>query len=233
MDIEFYKNLIEYFLHETININDNIKTHSEIISKGINDKQGIPHHIDIIHENSTLLNILTNLIEYSLNPEFKVRGEKDLRSIHGKFKKAGISLRRRLKIKNVKLNLECEELSLINLYPIIDSLPYLLLDNALKYSHKDSEIDISICDLGSYILIEINNYGPEIFEDELHRLTDRGFRGFNAVESNASGSGLGLSIANDICISHQGTLEIKLGNRTYNFNNKNYQEFKVLIHLPK
>lgn len=233
MDLDYYKNLIEYFLHETVNINDSIRTHSEIISKGINDKQGLPYHIDIIHENSSLLTTLTTVIKYSLNSNFKVEGEKDLRNIHGKFKKAGISLKRRLKNKNIKFNLECEKIPLINLYPIIDTLPYILIDNAIKYSHKDSEIDIEICDLGKEISISIENYGPEIFCNEEKKLIERGYRGASVSDSNIPGSGLGLSIANDICESHQGSMEIKFGDNEYNFNEKKYKKFTVLIYLPK
>tara|TARA_R110002072_G_scaffold72354_1_gene172982 strand:+ start:856 stop:1557 length:702 start_codon:yes stop_codon:yes gene_type:complete len=233
MDIEYYKNLIEYFLHETVNINDSIKTHTEIVSKGVNDKQGVPYHIDVIHENSSLLAILTTVVKYSLNKSFKVEGEKDLRNLHGKFKKAGISLKLRLKNKNIKLNLKSERFPLINLYPIIDTLPYILIDNAIKYSHKDSEINIEMIDLGREITISIENFGPEIFEDEKEKLVERGYRGSHADSSNIPGNGLGLSIAKDICESHNGSLEIKYGNDEYNFNGRTYKKFIVSIILPK
>ncbi len=228
-----YKEILEYLVHEVTQINANIKSHSEILSKGINDKNGVLHHSDIIHENSTILSALIDIAIFNLNPNHFTAPGKDLRNIHGKFKKCWLSFRRRLKHKNIKFELLSDVKSLINLFPVIDTLPYLLLDNAIKYSHKDGHISVNIADQNSYIIIEVENSGPKIFEDEKAHLFEKHFRGINAQEINTIGSGLGLYFIKHICDIHNATIQINYGVNSYILNEMEYSTFKITIQIPR
>lgn len=228
-----YKELLEYMLHEVTQINATIKTHAELLGQNINDKPGVKRHSELIHEHSSTLNTLIDLLSFNLNPEHFVSEKPDKRSIHGKFKKCSISYQRRLKTKNIKLRITSDKVPLIDLYPVADTLPYLIIDNAIKYSHTDGEISLEILEVGSSVLIKVENYGPVIFEEEKERLTERTFRGENAENLNVQGSGLGLSFVKHICNIHKAKLNIETGEPKYEFNGIEYGLFSLTIDIPK
>ena len=82
-----------------------------------------------------------------------------------------------------------------------------LLDNACKYSHSGSVIEIAI-ELGlEQAVIRVWNSGLPIESDERVRIFDRFFRGTRARQMTP-GSGLGLYVARKIVQAHSGTLEL-------------------------
>lgn len=68
-----------------------------------------------------------------------------------------------------------------------------IIDNAVKYSKDNSSIDISIQEKR----ILIRDYGIGILEEDLPRLFEEGFTGFNGHEHQKA-TGLGLYMANQI-----------------------------------
>ncbi len=92
----------------------------------------------------------------------------------------------------------------------------ILIDNALKYSSPNSFFQISAKDKyqGVYnpkmqdgVLFEFSDTGRGIQEKDLPYLFDRFFRS-EEVE-NISGSGLGLSIARELVLLHQGRIYVE------------------------
>lgn len=67
-----------------------------------------------------------------------------------------------------------------------------LISNALKYSGEKSEVSIITDQTADKITIRIKDNGIGISEEDLKHLTDRFFRGTNAI--NIQGTGLGLHI---------------------------------------
>ncbi|SFM32223.1 sensor histidine kinase [Shimia aestuarii] len=80
-----------------------------------------------------------------------------------------------------------------------------LIDNALKYSPPESEIAIQVM-AHPKPRIEIRDQGPGFPPDEIDDLTTRFSRGDNA--RGIIGSGLGLTIAQDVAEAHGGTLTL-------------------------
>jgi signal transduction histidine kinase len=80
-----------------------------------------------------------------------------------------------------------------------------VLDNALKYSGDSRDIRISGEANAREIHLTVQDMGPGIPSDELHRVFDKFFRGRHAP---SGGSGLGLTISRRIVSDHGGTLEI-------------------------
>ena len=84
-----------------------------------------------------------------------------------------------------------------------------VLDNAIKYSPEDSDITATLT-TGDELRMEITDQGRGFGDMDLARLTGRHVRGGNV--GNIVGSGLGLTIADDVLRAHGGRLEI--GNNT-------------------
>jgi len=80
-----------------------------------------------------------------------------------------------------------------------------LIDNALKYSPRESELHISVLSHPSP-RITVADQGSGFPEDEMSVLTNRFSRGKNS--SGTIGSGLGLSIAKDVADAHGGKLTL-------------------------
>lgn len=230
------KDLLEYFIHEVTQINSVIRASSELLSKRsseLTDKQSIAYHANLVHENSTILNYLIDVINYKLNPKFFLSQEKDLRNLHGKFSKIIQSFERRKKDKRIKIILNCEVKSLVNTFPIFETVPYITLDNAIKYSPKDSEIIVEIIDYSSFIRITIQNNGPYVTENEKIHLFDYSFRGKEAIKMSKIGQGFGLNFLKEIIELHNGSVKIESGDILCTVNDISIAEFKLIIEIPK
>lgn len=80
-----------------------------------------------------------------------------------------------------------------------------LIDNAIRHSEREHVLRIQAEQRGGAVALLIRDRGVGIADDELGRVTQKFFRGRNAV---AGGSGLGLAIATRIVADHGGTLAI-------------------------
>lgn len=89
------------------------------------------------------------------------------------------------------------------------SVLYNLLDNALKYSPKDPRIDISIQALEKQLVIKIADNGIGIASEHRHKVFDKFFRVPHGNTHNIKGYGLGLSYAQEVLLTHGGSIDVK------------------------
>lgn len=95
----------------------------------------------------------------------------------------------------------------------------IFIDNALKYSPKQSKIHIRVFAKRGMAGFEIKNETAQtIPKDALEKLFDRFYRADTSrTQSNKRGYGLGLSIAQKIIDLHEGTIEVKSLKNTVTF----------------
>jgi len=99
----------------------------------------------------------------------------------------------------------------------IEELFLILLDNAIKYSPKSSQIKFIVLKTRKNIIFKIIDEGIGISQKDLPHIFDRFYRADNVRTKNGtSGYGLGLSIAKKIIESHGGKLDVssKINNGT-------------------
>lgn len=83
----------------------------------------------------------------------------------------------------------------------------ILIDNAIKYSNEGSEVVVSAQTKESTVRISVKDQGMGISLEDLPRIFDRFYRADSSrKKSGAGGNGLGLSIARQIALEHQGSL---------------------------
>ena len=82
-----------------------------------------------------------------------------------------------------------------------------ILDNAVKYAPKGSEIRISACAYDMFVRVDIADCGVGIPEDELCNIWKRFYRGKNAA--SASGVGIGLYLTANILNTEGGRVSAK------------------------
>jgi|GEM_PF-141985 len=83
-----------------------------------------------------------------------------------------------------------------------------ILDNAVKYSDEDTQIDVDTSVINSVVEIQISDQGSGIPEADLHQLFDCFKQGSNSVGVR-SGAGLGLRFVMAVCEKHHGTVTVK------------------------
>ena len=83
---------------------------------------------------------------------------------------------------------------------LFDRLIHILLDNAVKHSHNDTEILLALQKNGAKVFLSVNNKGDIIPREDIPHIFDRFYRADKARTSSneASGYGLGLAIAKSI-----------------------------------
>ncbi|MBC3937214.1 sensor histidine kinase [Undibacterium rugosum] len=73
-----------------------------------------------------------------------------------------------------------------------------LLENAIKFSDNGGTIRLHAATEGGHLLINVEDRGPGIAEQDLPHIFERFYRGQRAKSNGIPGSGLGLSLANHI-----------------------------------
>ena len=77
---------------------------------------------------------------------------------------------------------------------MFDVVPYILLQNAVKYSPNGEDVQITVLEKDNYILATIESWGPALHDEELLRIFSPGFRGKLAEAFESQGSGMGLFV---------------------------------------
>lgn len=83
-----------------------------------------------------------------------------------------------------------------------------LLDNAVKYSPKESTVTIRISKRVSFLRITVQDEGIGIPKPEYHAIFKRFYRGGQKAVQSQSGSGVGLYLTREIISMHQGTITV-------------------------
>lgn len=84
-----------------------------------------------------------------------------------------------------------------------------LISNAIKYGKKGGEVLVRFYDLDEQIIVEVNDDGPGIAEEHLHRVFERFFRADKSRSRTIGGTGLGLSIVKNIIEAHDQTITVR------------------------
>lgn len=79
-----------------------------------------------------------------------------------------------------------------------------ILDNAIKFSYKDSTIHVTQSVNHNFVLIKISDTGIGIKEENLEHV----MKSFYKIDPKSIGAGLGLVISRNIVEMHKGTLQI-------------------------
>ena len=84
-----------------------------------------------------------------------------------------------------------------------------LLDNALKFSPSGGKVTLKAFPTEDQVEIRVSDEGPGISNEELPKIFDRFYQVDKSRSSPARGSGLGLSISQEIVQSHGGSISVK------------------------
>lgn len=84
-----------------------------------------------------------------------------------------------------------------------------ILDNAIKYSNKNSEIVVSVKNTDLKTTIVIEDKGIGINKEDLYKIFERFYRSLDSNVQAKEGSGLGLYLCKKIIEEQGGTINVK------------------------
>ncbi len=119
------------------------------------------------------------------------------------------------KQKQITINNQIDDYILSGEQQSLTQLLVILIDNAIKYNPKHSEIILTSTKTDHQILVTVSDNGVGIAEKDLKHIFDRFYR-VDKSRSKTDGYGLGLSIAKEIVEVHNGSIsaESKLAEGT-------------------
>lgn len=196
------------FIHDMKKVYSSmLRKFENYISKNCNFQEDIDDNLknldsDLlsIYKSINLLEYQFKNIDYISNPESIKFGQ--LREIH--IYKAIDKLNRilRTNVPN-KIELKGSSHKKLFVYESFINLPFILIDNALKYSLKDQSIEININDsLQDRVEIEIISYSPLINDEDKKHIFEKYYRGCNVKTLVPEGQGIGLFLARIIADAH-------------------------------
>lgn len=106
----------------------------------------------------------------------------------------------------------------------IERLCTILMDNALKYTPEKGRINVSLKADKRNAYLVFTNYGAGIEKEHIEKIFDRFYRVDNARTHNGNSFGLGLSLAKNIVMNHDGEIKCDSDGKTFT---------KFSVRLPK
>ncbi len=169
-------------------------------------KQLLESNLEEVDKMQSLSNILLNLSRYQnsnvkLNFE-KIKMSEVIAKVLPRFK--GLANN-----KNIEVSQKAEDFEIeVNRISVTELLS-ILLDNAIKYSQEGGKIVIRTHREGRSGILEVQDFGLGIKEEEIPNLFSRFYRADNSrSKSKTDGYGLGLSIAKNIVELHEGKITV-------------------------
>ncbi len=112
--------------------------------------------------------------------------------------------------KNIRIHLDSAsaECSLTGDSELMEYAVYNLLTNAVKYSPPDTDVHIAAEILRGDLRLSVRDQGIGMDSKELKRVFQKFYRTRRAEESGEAGTGIGLSIVEQIVAHHGGRMEV-------------------------
>ena len=202
---------VDSMVHELRKLNAQIKEHCDSIFSNYGDKDELYQlgpeeykklfdRLKTLYVISTMINTRYSLYSYEKNPDVLTLSTPINTNIYKKFDKCRKVLKNYQKI-NIFINFSGTAYKIFKAYSSFEMIPFLLLENAVKYSLNDSEVNVLFESQASKLIIRIESFSPYCSKEELTKITERGFRGKNAMKTN-DGSGIGLYFVKILCDLH-------------------------------
>lgn len=231
-DIKYTKLLLHEIRKRNSVIIDNVEnliccTNSNI---SIENVQG---NAKKIYETSLSISTWLNCIEWMIYPDsIKNRKTKDIDFLHA------ISCCKKIyakEIKQKKINVSITKgiPILLNINPVMEVIPYILFDNAIKYSINNTTITISIYDMQTYWKIDFSSFGPRILEEEKEEIFKYQIRGKNAKKVTNDGEGIGLYLLKELMNNFGKSLSLQTGKNISVINDIEYCEITFELEFDK
>ncbi|MGM1044653.1 Signal transduction histidine kinase [Paenibacillus uliginis N3/975] len=184
-----------------------IKGWSETLISGGYDPDETKIGMQIItKETDRLIGLVEEILDFSKLQHNEMKMVMGIVSLRELLQEIMLNLWAKAEKKGVQIKLESEEKPMI--YGDANRLKQVflnLVDNAIKFSHENGTILLSIDMEDKFVTVTVRDYGIGISEEHIQRVKDRFFQ----VNHVNGGTGLGLAITQQLVELHHGTIDLE------------------------
>lgn len=158
----------------------------------------------VLNETNRLIKLTNSLLTLNnLNTEGMILERRDF-DMNGVIRSAVSTFEGKCREKKISVNLSLtgEEMFVNGDKVRIGQVVNNLLDNAVKFSHKDSEITIETTEKGEKLFVSVKDQGIGIPSESVGHVFDRFYKSDLSRGKDKKGTGLGLSITKEIIRAH-------------------------------
>lgn len=185
-----------------------IKGMSELLTTHTVDDETQTEFLSQIHkEANRLQKIVSDLLEISKLSSNRLIIHPSTFDFSSLVKEVYFSLRSFFLEKNLQFVYDFKPVTVFLDYERMHQVLTNLLTNAINYSDK-GKIELQVIQKDKQLIIVLKDEGIGIDEDHLPYLFDRFYRIDEARDRQLGGSGLGLSIVDEIVKAHDGTISV-------------------------
>jgi two-component system, OmpR family, phosphate regulon sensor histidine kinase PhoR len=208
------RDLVANVSHELKTPITTIKGFIELLREGeIDDPKNAHRFLEIISRHTDRLNaIVEDLLTLSRLEQSGVIKELKFNEhqIKPLLKSVAEDYEFKARDKHIKIDINGDDSLAANFNkPLIEQAVGNLLDNAIKYSDKKSNVILNSYKENGNLVIEVEDEGWGIAKENIPRLFERFYRIEKSRSRDEGGTGLGLAIVKHIVQVHGGTIEVK------------------------
>jgi len=199
------KEVLDDTLHELRKLNNVLKKQSFLLKSELEKRNPSQEELMLrsknINATSQLVSARLNAYDFTLNPEIIETNPPTNISLYRKFEKARHCLEVITKELSINIIFTGSSKQFHNCFEIIDVLPFILLENAIKFNYNKQPIECLFNEeAGNLKEIIVKNKAILPKKEELNSLKMKHFRSENT--DSITGTGKGLYIASLICEYH-------------------------------
>ena len=178
-----------------------------------------------------MLKLRTDVLDFARNPsgEHQVVPVK----VFKKVDKVVRSFRPVAEKKNIQLNIKGPSTGTCLGPDVFEIIPYLVIDNAIKYSPSNASVEVSCYDTNNTVEVVIVSIGPKILPQEVAKVFEKGFRSQAARNGQKSGTGTGLFLAKNLVQQFRGRIWVEVCTKDIETSAEIANEVSFCISLPK
>lgn len=90
----------------------------------------------------------------------------------------------------------------------IQQVLYNLIDNAIKFSNPNSNINVTVSEKNEKVLISVKDFGSGIPKESIKKVWERFYKSDSSRGKDKKGTGLGLSIVKEIITAHNENINV-------------------------
>jgi len=222
------KEILDSTLHEVRRFSAQLSKFSERLSRETEGQPQVNKAALSVFYTAGMISSRLAYTDIELNPR-ALESQTAVRSgIYKKFDKGQRILAEEARDRDVTIQLVGESRIEIDALPVFELLPFVLLENGIKYSPRNQTITVTFETVSGRQSVVVSNIGPSVSKDELPRLFEKGFRG--AQTQNLPGQGLGLFLAQQVCDFHDVRIHAEIGKQNlYEVNGISYAELRIVL----
>ncbi|MEG0856199.1 MAG: HAMP domain-containing sensor histidine kinase [Terrisporobacter sp.] len=217
-DKEEIKSLISDIAHQLKTPLTNMKMYSEFLQdENLTKEERNEFNKVILISLQKLCFLVESMIKMSRLESSVIKLKPKKNSINETILMAITQLHKKAEIKNINIKFDYkEEICIVHDKNWTTEAIFNMIENAIKYSPKESHINITLQNYEMFTRIDITDEGIGIKEEEIPKIFSRFYRGENAYEEE--GIGIGLYLSREIITKENGYIKVNSSEKGSTFS---------------